>query len=81
MMRATLPTWVNSTLGRVENWANRIGGGIPPAEFLRKCADYIEYHEQHPSFVFHYLHRTPEEKKEATKIKAAARRKAKKVAP
>lgn len=75
MMRATLGGWANSTLGRVENWANRIGGGIPPAQFLRACADYIEYHEQHPSFVFHYLHKTPEEKKLATKVKAAARRK------
>lgn len=80
MMRATLPTWVNSTLGRVENWAGRVGGGIPPAQFLRACADYIEHYENNPSFVFHYLHKTPEEKKLATKVKAAARRKLKKAA-
>lgn len=80
MMRSTLSGWANSTLGRVENWANRIGGGIAPAAFLRACADYIEYHEKNPSFVFHPLHKTPEEKKAAAKAKAATARKLKKAA-
>jgi hypothetical protein len=80
MMRATLPRWVNAVLGRVENWAGRVGGGTPAPLFLRKCADYIEYYELNPSFVFHPLHKTPEEKKEAAKKRAAVRRKAKKEA-
>ena len=78
MMRATLNPWANSTLGRVENWANRIGGGIPPAQFLRACADYIERYELNPSFILHPTHKSPEEKKEAAKVKAAKARKLKK---
>jgi hypothetical protein len=80
MMRATLPRWVNAVLGRVENWAGRVGGGQNAPEFLRKCAAYIEHYELNPSFVFHPLHKTPEEKKEAAKKRAAVRRKAKKEA-
>ncbi|WP_175960159.1 endonuclease domain-containing protein [Burkholderia pyrrocinia] len=78
MMRAALPRWVNAVLGRVENWASRVGGGVPVPTFLRKCADYIEHYQLFPSFVFHPLHKTPEEKKEAAKKKAAKRRAAKK---
>jgi hypothetical protein len=80
MMRATLPRWVNAVLGRVENWAGRVGGGQNAPEFLRMCAAYIEHYERNPSFVFHPLHKTPEEKKEAAKKRAAVRRKAKKEA-
>lgn len=80
MMRATLPRWVNAVLGRVENWAGRCGSGVTPVAFLRKAADYIEHYERFPTFVFHPLHKTPEEKKEAAKKKAAAKRKAKKEA-
>jgi len=80
MMRATLPRWVNAVLGRVENWAGRVGSGITPQMFLRACADYIEHYQTHPSFVFHPLFKTPEERKAATKKKAKARRDAKKVA-
>jgi hypothetical protein len=80
LMRGTLSGWANSTLGRCENWANRIGGGIPPAAFLRMCATYIEHYENNPNFVVHPLHKTPDEKKEARKVKAAATRKLKKAA-
>lgn len=77
MMRATLPTWVNAQLGRIENAANRVGGGTYAPDFLRKCADYIEYHSRHPSFVLHPTFKTPDEKKEAAKKRAAATRKKK----
>jgi hypothetical protein len=80
MMRAALPRWVNAVLGRVENWAGRVGSGVSAPEFLRKCADYIEYYDLYPSFVFHPTHKTPEEKKQAAKGRAAKRRKAKKAA-
>ena len=80
MMRATLPRWVNAVLGRVENWAGRVGSGVSAPAFLRACADYIEHYELFPSFVFHPTHKTPEEKKAAAKKRAAARRKAKKAA-
>jgi len=75
-----LHSWANSTLGRVENWARRIGGGIAPADFLRRCAAYIEWHEHNPSFLLHHTHKTTEAKAEVRRKKAAAARKAKREA-
>jgi hypothetical protein len=75
-----LHSWANSTLGRIENWARRIGGGIPPADFLRRCAAYIEWHERNPSFLLHHTHKSSEQKATARKKKAAATRKAKREA-
>lgn len=69
MHRAVLHKWANSTLGRVENWAKRIGGGLSAPEFLRRCAAYIEHFDQHPSFLIHHTHKTPEERKEATRLR------------
>lgn len=73
-----LHSWANSTLGRIENWARRIGGGLAPADFLRRCAAYIEWHERNPSFLLHHTYKTPEERKEATKLRAKKRAAAKK---
>lgn len=80
MMRAALPRWVNAVLGRVENWAGRVGCGVDAPVFLRACADYIDHYRNNPSFVFHPDHKTPEEKKEAAKKRAAKRRADKKAA-
>ncbi|WP_320535308.1 endonuclease domain-containing protein [Robbsia andropogonis] len=77
MMRSTLANWVNSNLGRIENAATRIGGGVHVPTFLRACAAYIEFWDENPSNVFHPSHKSPEEKAEAARIKrnAAARKK------
>lgn len=75
-MRSTLPIWVNAQLGRIENAARRVGMGTNVPQFLRACAAYVEFHNENPSFVIHHTFKTPEEKKEATKARAAAKRKA-----
>jgi hypothetical protein len=75
MIRGVLPRWVNSVLGRLENWANRVGNGTDPVQFLRGCADYIEYHRDHPSGLIYPTHKTPEERKAATALRAKLRRK------
>ena len=62
-IRATLPRWVNATLGRVENWANRVGNGVDPVAFLRGCADYVEFHRKYPSGLLHPTYKTEEEKR------------------
>lgn len=79
MMRGTLGTWVNAQLGRIENAARRLGG-VPPIgvpEFLRRCAEYLDFHAKNPSNVLHHTYKSPEEKAEARKKKAAATRKRK----
>jgi hypothetical protein len=67
--RAILAGWANSTLGRVENWAGRIGGNMKPSDFLRRCAAYIDYFEANPTEYLHHTHKTPDEKKEAARLK------------
>ncbi|CAB3798784.1 endonuclease domain-containing protein [Pararobbsia alpina] len=80
MHRGTLPGWINACLGRIENAARSVGRDNHIPTFLRKCADYIEWYELNPSFLFHHTYKTPEEKKEAAKKRAAKRRKEKKAA-
>jgi hypothetical protein len=76
-VRAVLGRWVNACLGKVENWAGRVGGGVDPVEFLRGVADYIEVHRTTPSGTFYPTFRTEEEKRDLRNKKARlARRKA-----
>lgn len=79
MVRAVLPRWTNAVLGRLENWSNRLGGGVDPIKFLRGVADYIEFHQQYPSGVLHPTHKTEAEKRDLRNKRAReARRKSKK---
>jgi hypothetical protein len=81
MVRAVLPRWVNACLGKVENWAGRVGNGIDPVEFLRGCADYIDFHRTYPSGTYYPTHKTEAEKRELRNKRARqARRKANKEA-
>ena len=75
MHRAILGSWTNSRLGKIENAAKAMGTGLPIPEVLRRCAAYIEYFDKNPTGILHHTHKTPEEKKEAARIKrnAAAR--------
>ncbi|APU00314.1 endonuclease VII [Ralstonia phage RS-PII-1] len=76
-IRAVLNRWENAVLGRLENWANRIGNGVEPIAFLRACADYIEHHKANPNPIQYPTHKTEAEKKELRAKKAReARRKA-----
>jgi hypothetical protein len=69
MHRAVIHKWANSTLGRIENWARRMGGGLSAPEVLRRCAAYIEHFDRNPSYLIHHTHKTPEERKEAARLK------------
>ena len=64
ILRAVLNRWENSILGRLENWANRLGGGVDPIQFLRGVADYIEFHQKYPSGVLHPTFKTDSEKRD-----------------
>lgn len=78
--RAILATWTNSRLGKIENAAKAMGTGLPIPEVLRRCAAYIEHFNNNPTFLLHHTHKTPEEKKEAARIKRNAAAKAKRAA-
>lgn len=80
MHRATLHSWANSRLGKIENAARSMGRDVHIPTFLRACADYIEHHDSHPSFLFHHTFKTPDEKREHRNKKARQRRAAAKVA-
>ncbi|MGH1510384.1 endonuclease domain-containing protein [Ralstonia solanacearum] len=71
--RAVLGSWTNSRLGKIENAARAMGTGLPIPEVLRRCAAYIEHFDQHPSFLIHHTHKTPEERKEATRLRRNAK--------
>lgn len=82
--RAVLASWTNSRLGKIENAAKAIGGSfIPVPEVLRRCAAYIEHFNNNPTALLHHTYKTPEERKEAARVKrnatARAKRAAKKV--
>lgn len=75
-IRGVLHRWCNGVLGKMENWAHRSGKG---REFFSKAvADYLrshalpQYQEIYPTF------KTEQEKVDAAKARARARRAAKK---
>lgn len=79
--RGVLQRWENAVLGRLENWAGRLGGDPPVSdvEFLRGVADYLERTRANPSGVLYPTFKTPAEKKAATlerarKARVAARK-------
>lgn len=73
--RAILGSWTNSRLGKIENAAKAMGTGLPIPEVLRRCAAYIEFFDKNPTYLLHHTYKTPDERKEATRVKrnAAAR--------
>ncbi|OZI20070.1 hypothetical protein CAL26_21180 [Bordetella genomosp. 9] len=76
-IRAVLNRWENAVLGRLENWASRLGKGIDPIRFLRGVADYLEFHRTYPTGILHPTHRTESEKRELRNKRAReSRRKA-----
>ncbi|BAP15827.1 endonuclease VII [Ralstonia phage RSJ2] len=67
-IRATLGRWNNGVLGKIENWANRLGADpatgqrLEPWVYLRNIADYLEKHAT-PQFKYsHPTHKTEREK-------------------
>jgi hypothetical protein len=78
--RAILATWTNSRLGKIENAAKAMGTGLPIPEVLRRCAAYIEHFNNNPTYLLHHTYKTPEEKKEAARVKRNAAAKAKRAA-
>ena len=83
-VRATLGRWNNGVLGKIENWANRLGADpktgarLTPWAYLRAIADYLELNsESQHNGLLHSTHRTEREKKDlANKRARTARRKA-----
>lgn len=73
MHRAILGSWTNSRLGKIENAAKAMGTGLPIPEVLRRCAAYIEHFAKNPTFILHHTFKTPEERKEAARVKRNAK--------
>lgn len=80
MHRATLPSWVNSRLGKIENAARAMGKHLSVPETLRRCAAYVEKYEREPTYLMHHTYKTPDEKKEATRLKRNKAARAKRAA-
>lgn len=79
--RAILGSWTNSRLGKIENAAKAIGGSfLSVPDVLRRCAAYIEHFNSNPTYLLHHTYKTPEEKKEATRIKRNANARTKRAA-
>lgn len=83
-VRAVLGRWNNGVLGKIENWAGRLGADpatgqrLTTWEYLRRIADYLELHSvsQHNGLL-HSTHRTEREKKDLANARARkARREA-----
>ena len=47
--------------------------GLPRPEVLRRCAAYIEHFAKNPTFILHHTFKTPEERKEAARVKRNAK--------
>ena len=76
-VRAVLCRNCNSIEGRIWNFANRAKRGRTIVEWLTGMMEYIEYHEENPSGIFHPKHKTDEEKRLARNKKARLRAKKK----
>lgn len=80
MHRGTLPSWVNSRLGKIENAARAMGKHLSIPATLRACASYIEQYEREPTYLIHHTYKTPDEKKEAARLKRNKAARAKRAA-
>lgn len=81
-LRGILCVNCNGIEGKIHNLARRAGKGIDNATFLRNIVAYWEHHAvpQHGG-VFHYSHKTPEEKRLLRLAKAKAVRAKRKILP
>lgn len=77
MHRGTLPSWVNSRLGKIENAARAMEKHFSIPATLRACAAYIEKYERDPTYLLHHTYKTPDQKKEAARLKRNASARAK----
>ncbi|AOJ69187.1 MULTISPECIES: endonuclease domain-containing protein [unclassified Burkholderia] len=83
--RAVVCRWCNAVLGKIENWAFRIGQGVDPLMFLRNVSVYLGPNAETGSVlhgvgkgVIYPSHKTEDEKRLARNKKArVARAKAK----
>lgn len=81
-IRATLGRWNNGVLGKIENWANRLGADpltgskLTPWEYLRKIADYLEKHAEPQYKYSHPTFRTEREKMDLKNKRARNKRRA-----
>lgn len=80
MHRGTLPSWVNSRLGKIENAVRAMGKHLSIPTTLRACADYVEQYEREPTYLLHHTYKTPDEKKEAARLKRNKAARAKRAA-
>lgn len=74
-IRAALCSNCNRREGEIWNRANRAKRDKTVLEWLHKLIDYIDYHEENPSGIYHPKHRTETEKRELRNKKARNRRK------
>lgn len=72
LVRGVLHRECNNLLGKVENFFNGYGKNMNKVEFL---AGVMTYLTKPPGEVYHYTHRTNEEKRLARNRKARLRRK------
>lgn len=77
-VRAVLCRNCNSIEGRIWNFANRAKRNHTIVQWLKRMMDYIEYHENNPSGIYHPKHKTENEKRLARNKKARLRAKKKK---
>ncbi|NUX98768.1 endonuclease domain-containing protein [Paraburkholderia youngii] len=78
--RAVVCRWCNAVLGKIENWAGRIGQGIDPIAFLSATAEYLGVDGPRRGVIYP-SHKTEDEKRLARNKKARlTRAKAKRAA-
>jgi hypothetical protein len=61
--RAVICRWCNAILGKLENWAVRIGQGIDPLMFLDNAADYLLGKKVIYKGAIYPTHKTEDEKR------------------
>lgn len=76
-IRAVLCSNCNRSEGSIVHFANRSKREGTILEWLKGLIEYIEYHEQNPSGIFHSKYRTEDEKRLARNKKARIRAKKK----
>jgi len=77
-IRAALCSSCNQMEGQIWNRANRAKQDKTVVEWLHRMMNYIDYHENNPSGIYHPKHRTEDEKRIARNKKAKKRRQQKK---
>jgi hypothetical protein len=57
-----------------------MGKHLSVPETLRACATYVEQYEREPTYLLHHTYKTPDEKKEAARLKRNKAARAKRAA-